>query len=525
MNTSKLGILVFSVSLFVFSFSGISQANDLKVSNVRLGTRDTTAKTISILFDISWKNSWRNKINHDAAWLTVRLEDTAAGQIKTLCPVSAAGINPAGSSVGSASDMEMSVSSDKIGAILRRSSNHIISDVSTTSAQLTVNYDAGGFNETSQVSATVVALEMVYVPEGSFYAGDYATSAASFQRGGADNSPWPILSASSINVTGTSANGYYYVSAGNQDEFASGSAFVVPAAFPKGYKSFYVMKYEITEGQWVEFVNSLLIAAKARRDVTNTSHKNSDAVIARNTVACSGTSLICVSERPFRAMTYLSWQDLTAFLDWAGLRPLTELEFEKLARGPFLPVKGEFAWGTSKITAAASISGLLEDGTEYITTTGANARFNNLNLNGGDALNGTEYQLGALRAGIFSTDSSDRLASGAGNYGAMDLSGNVSEWVVTVGNATGIAYTGVHGDGVLTSVSGYEGNANTSGWPGMSSDATQGVVSSSGSGFRGGSWASTSARLSISDRMEAASAASNAASTFGGRGVRSAEGL
>jgi formylglycine-generating enzyme required for sulfatase activity len=390
---------------------------------------------------------------------------------------------------------------------------------------LTVNYGACGFNENSQVSATIVALEMVYVPQGSFYAGDHATSAASFQRGGADNSPWPVTSESAISVTGASSNGYYYVSAGNLGETASGSSFVIPAAFPKGFGSFYMMKYEITEGEWVEFVNSLLPTARSRRDVTNATHKNSDAVIARNTVSCSGTPLVCVSERPFRAMSYLSWQDFSAFLDWAGLRPMTELEFEKAARGPFLPVNGEYAWGSSKIVAATTLSGVVEDGSELITTPQANARYNGIALNGGDALNGSEYQQGPLRAGIFSTDSSDREASGAGNYGAMDLSGNVKEWVVSVGSSAGLGFTGLSGDGVLTSLSGFEGNANTAGWPGLAVDPAQGLTSSEGNGFRGGSWSSLAARLGVSDRMEAASAASDAASTYGGRGVRSAEGL
>ena len=32
-------------------------------------------------------------------------------------------------------------------------------------------------------------------------------------------------------------------------------------------------------------------------------------------------------------MTYISWPDLLAYADWAALRPITELEYEKAARG------------------------------------------------------------------------------------------------------------------------------------------------------------------------------------------------
>lgn len=524
MNTRKSGILGLAFFLGTVLFPQISQANDLKVTNVRLGPRDTSAKTLSVFFDISWQNSWRNKINHDAAWITVRLADVnAASTDKKLCPMSVSGLNPAGVAYGSNSSLEFYVPSDKVGAFLRSSANHPTENVSTTSAMLTVNYEACGLTESSEVSATVVAVEMVYVPQGSFFAGDQAASAAAFQRGGTDSAPWPVTSESAISVTATTANGYYYVSAGNTGEFPSASSFVVPASFPKGFNGFYMMKYELTEGEWVEFVNSLPASARSRRDVTNASHKNSDAVIARNTVSCSGSPLVCTSERPFRAMTYLSWPDLAAFLDWAGLRPLTELEFEKAARGPFVPVKGEYAWGATTITAAAALSGSSEDGTELVTTPDANARYGNIALSGGDSAQGPEYQQGPLRVGIFSTSSSDREASGAGNYGAMDLSGNVKEWVVSVGNAAGLGYTGANGDGYLTSAAGFEGNANTAGWPGMDTDVTHGVLTAAGLGFRGGSWIDPAARLSISDRSEAASAFSDAASTYGGRGVRSAE--
>ena len=38
-----------------------------------------------------------------------------------------------------------------------------------------------------------------------------------------------------------------------------------------------------------------------------------------------------------------------AFADWAGLRSMTELEYEKACRGPLEPVAGEYAFGTNEI--------------------------------------------------------------------------------------------------------------------------------------------------------------------------------
>ena len=49
----------------------------------------------------------------------------------------------------------------------------------------------------------------------------------------------------------------------------------------------------------------------------------------------------------------LSWPDLCAYADWAALRPMTELEYEKACRGPNNPVLGEYAWGNTSISLTA----------------------------------------------------------------------------------------------------------------------------------------------------------------------------
>ena len=77
---------------------------------------------------------------------------------------------------------------------------------------------------------------------------------------------------------------------------------------------------------------------------------------------------------------------------------------------------------------------------------------------------------------------------------------------------------------MLTSASGFEGNANVVGWPGMDIDVSHGVTGSLGAGFRGGSWADSSSLMYVSDRQEAASAAVDAAATYGGRGARTYDG-
>jgi hypothetical protein len=56
-----------------------------------------------------------------------------------------------------------------------------------------------------------------------------------------------------------------------------------------------------------------------------------------------------------------------------------------------------------------------------------------------------------------------RVNSGGGFYGVLELSGNVWEQPVTVGNSTGRPVQGrYHGDGTLDS----SGNPNVTNWPG-----------------------------------------------------------
>ena len=101
-----------------------------------------------------------------------------------------------------------------------------------------------------------------------------------------------------------------------------------------------------------------------------------------------------------------------------------------------------------------------------------------------------------------------RIGAGAAYYGAMDLTGNLCERPVTVGNSTGRSFEGrYHGNGALDS----SGNPNVSTWPG---------TAATGSGLCGGSWANSSGFVKLSHRGVAASTYTNRDVGCGGRGVR-----
>lgn len=495
------------IGMILMSLTAYSYANGVVLINGEVVNQDTNQDFAFIQFDASWKNSWNDGVNKDALWVFAKYS-VDEGETWNHATLALSGTNPNGFSSGTGTGIDMVVPNDLKGVFIQRSYSGV-GDVSTTGIQIVWDYGIDGLSDQDVYGKLILKLfgiEMVYVPSGSFYAGDGASSAYSFKQGSSDADPWFINSDNAINVDNSASNGFYYVSSGYAGEDATGSSFTISSGFPKGYSSFYVMKYEVSEAEWVSFFNTLTTTQKTNRDITGANGKNTDAAFKRNTV--SWTAGDATTDRGDRACGYLSWMDGAAFADWAGLRPVTELEYEKSARGTQSVVSGEYAWGSTSLTSGTSISGS-EDGSETISTSGANAIYNNITFSGGDGGSGP------VRTGIFAKSTTGRTQSGSGYFGSMELSGNLSERVVTVGNAAGRLFTGTHGDGEITS----NGFADNSDWPGY--DGTQ-VTAADGSGIRGGSWSDSSSKLQISDRQEAAQNLSSRQSRFGFRAARTA---
>lgn len=196
-------------------------------------------------------------------------------------------------------------------------------------------------------------------------------------------------------------------------------------------------------------------------------------------------------------MNYLTWADLTAYLDWAGLRPISELEFERACRGPYRAVSGEYPWGSTSITQATSISNA-GTATESAQSA-ANAVYGN-----------HAAVQGPLRVGAMAYNKTTRITAGAGYYGNLNFADNVTERCVSVANSTGRAFEGKnHGNGSLDS----SGNPNVSTWPG-----TSGV----GAGVRGSSWNGSNSISRTSDRTNVTLAPTTRSAIGGGRAARSA---
>jgi formylglycine-generating enzyme required for sulfatase activity len=504
-------LIAFALELLVV-YEG--SCSGIEVTNIQRGALSGGSTTVT--FDATWTNSWRTAEpgapapnNWDAAWIFVKFRKNGGDWAH-------ASLNDTGHSPGSGTAATITVgypdtssafniaTNPGVGVFLYRSGDGV-GTFSTTGTSLSWNYSQDGVTGSDTVDIRVFAVEMVYVPQGGFFAGDNATSSNAFRQGSTDNDPWWIESENAISVTNSTGNGtgsgekaavYYYPGGGD----AAGSVFAIPTAYPKGFQAYYLMKGEISQGQWVAFFNTLTATQKSTRDVTISGGKNSDNVVNRNNVSWSSGD----ATLPDRgggvtyqgvAMNFISWADVTAYLDWSGLRPMSEFEFERAGRGPYRAVSGEYAWGSTSLTQATSISnsGLLSERAQ----SGANVAHGN-----------HSSVQGPLRVGSYGYSVSTRIAAGAGYYGAMDLSGNLSERLVTVGNSTGRSFAGrYHGNGVLDS----SGNPDVSTWPG---------TAATGSGIRGGNWISASTSHRLSNRLTAADANTSRFSYWGGRGVR-----
>ncbi len=498
--------------------AGWASANNLQITNVTVSGRDDT--TAFVQFDISWENSWRYASGgdplyfHDAAWVFFKVLPDGRTDWEHVT-LEGTGTNPPAYNVGSGTPIDLVVTADRVGMFVRRSGD----SAGTTAVQnvkAVWNLASNSLDKTDKVKLQAFGVEMVYVAEGAFKVGSGGTEANRFHAGGTDNDPFAIMSEDAITVA-NSEGSLYYRNDGGGTPGDRGSP--IPETFPKGYAAFYCMKYEITQGQYADFLNALPRTQQATRCTATTPDYymsgtvgGSSTIQFRNTVQLTmdpegSLPRVYTATRPDRACNWLSWADVAALTDWAGLRPMTELEFEKACRGPLPPVADEYAWGTSNIMADASraISGT-ENGTETVTndTTSGGCNYGNkahtLNGDGGT---------GPLRAGIFAVDGAARAQAGASYWGIMELSGNVVERPVTVGHATGRAFTGQHGNGVLTG-----GAADEAAWP---PNAT-----AIAAGWRGGGWLYASGDEHTSDRISAANQFPDRHRSLGGRAVRSA---
>jgi len=489
--------------LFFLLFSTGLLANNIEVTNISLTGQNTVDNYTLVQFDLSWENSWRissGPSNYDGAWVFIKFKENSGNwEHGTINYVDG---TAAGDGHTEAAGSTVKTTADGIGVFVYRNADGN-GNVNFSEVQLRWNYGTDNVADGSIVDVQVFAIEMVYIPEGEYPLGS-TTSGSEVDHfytntgifGFRDT--YQVESENSIPVSTTTGDLYYDMVAfeNNGDQMGP-----IPAAFPKGFAAFWSMKYEITEDQWVCFFNSLTETQKTARDVTDATHKNSDAVISRNTIAWTAGN--ATTSAPGRAINFLSYEDNAAYYDWTGLRFMTELEYEKASKGP-THILNMLASGSP--SAYDNAYTIINDGQENANVSDPGENITNINY--------TETDPGGpMRVGIFASSAINptRIETGGSYYGVMELSGNVYERVIGVGTPINRAYTGNHGNGEILS----SGNHNVVDWPAVGSE---GAVA-----YRGGCWINTLDLCRVADRTSSAILSSITNSRIGARGARSGE--
>ena len=524
----KLDKIVKSLSLgkkiFLLGLSVMILSTKVNANNVTIGVPvvDQTAKTVT--FTVAWDNSWNIQgsgvpNNWDAIWLFVKWKDCAASAAIPFTHGTLSGLN-ANRSIPAALEVMSTV--NKNGTLNAAGVNTVEQSAALTglaldytdgimvrraavgtgsiAAQTIVLNVPGLPAATTTISVSVFGIEMVYVTQGDLTIGDgdgATTASNSFMTANVLNTSLPMT----VDNTFETAVSTFYTN--NTPAGSVATIINVPAAWPKGQCGYYMMKYEISQQQYAEFLNTLSTGQLNNRYPTNFS-------TSRNRTQTSTAPFS--SDRPERAQNYLSPNDVMAYSDWACLRPMTELEYEKACRGNGSS-KGEYAWGITAAVGAVSFSGA-ENGSE--TTIAGNCVCLNTTWLNGDA------GQGPARSGLFATATSTRIQAGASYYGIMDLTGNVREFVVAMYSAAGSgalnAFTRSWGDGSLTAT----GNHDSGTWPSAAHVPVAGSTSNYW-GHRGGAWNNAATELQVSSRYyiyQAITALATKDNTCGGRCVR-----
>lgn len=419
-----------------------SYGNGIVVSQVSYNDNNN-----QLSFTLTWENNWT--FGHlrpelwDAAWVFIKYAPNGGdswfhAEIIDSIPVSEYAIN---------------ISGDDLGVTIWR--NPIVPGQTGTFGPQEFTMELAPMTGAYQ-DFKVFATEMVYIADDDFYAGD-GTSSGRFHQGNNVNAPWFIESEDAI-MRGSGI--------GEFDQEGSSSTQDLNADFPKGWTSFWCMKYKITAQQYTDFLNCLTRTqqnARTQADLSGSTASNkyvmtnTPTIQDRNPIACNvniGTGPIqfyvdmddtnppnSTNDGANVVLNHLTPSDIIAFLDWSGLRPMTELEYEKITRGLAPVVAGEYAWGTDTRNAAGAIQnpGMADESTS--------------NVGSQPSL----FKLDPLRAGYAATSTSTRTESCGTFWGIMDIH-NLGEFMYGVESLNFTKYS--YGDGNLSAF----GSAVVTGW-------------------------------------------------------------
>lgn len=433
-----------------FALPLFTMANNIRVI---LNSYNPTTKQLKI--SLAWDNSWHDGSGQfrDAAWLFVKYKDITNSEWQhaiLTTPTTANGtLTDSLNSPGVKFEVigkNPSVAPNPVGSrgyMIRRQKG------ATAPVQNNPEY-AGVYNVGMSMTITLVlptgvtlanpefrvyALEMVDIPAGSFWVGDGGPNAD--VRASSGTLPFQVTSeTASLSL------------------MVSGYAQTIPSAYPKGVTEYYMMKYELSNEAYCEFMNTLnrtqqnAIPIAGGFDTQSSGVWTSYSTMSKFRASFSSVSAPAIfgcdannngifneaNDGQNNGAIFTYYNQILGYLDWAALRPMTGYEYEKACRGPLYPVMDEFSWGS---TASTNV-------TMDIDPDGPNE-------SSSSTVDGPQAYFG-LRNGAFAkATGSTRPNSGGSYYGVMELSNSCHEPITGYGEADTFyqSWNGTPGDGIV----------------------------------------------------------------------------
>ena len=473
-NKIKIMTRIFVSIVFVIGLFLQTSANDVRIRG-EAKVQALTETTALITFPLSWEHSWRDPESWDAVYLFVKYRRVGVNEPWHHAYLKNSGHRAAGGEnvpameflpvttvewnalrydtlyFGNYGQTPMNADPVVPGVFIYRRApgsgdieiNRVSLEWDFKMGDLSLYYDVTVDDiRQGKIEVSVQAVEMVYVPNGPYYLGD-RISGYSFVSEECDAAFYMDTDDSvhvyTMGLTASTPSGWK-------------NNWVVPKLFPTGYTGFYTMKYEVSQEQYVNFLNRLTYADQKKRIGNNLDQMVAgdfafgaksapnfrNGIVLQERFATNDSAVIfgfdLNVDSPINdeddgksvACNYLTPEDLQAYTDWAGLRPNSEMEYEKgcRQRNPAVASNSRsFAWGTPTFESMKvwNSSTMANDNTEneqvLFPTTAPKGRMNGPKV----------HNLGPVKCGAFASESSDIYMSGASRWGLMEMTGNLAE--------------------------------------------------------------------------------------------------
>ncbi|MEI6211746.1 MAG: hypothetical protein WCR06_08985 [bacterium] len=308
-------------------------------------------KRATLKFDISF-NAFRQDLSHNAVWIFFKVRAEGSNEWQHVRLDADQVMNPTsyGCTNGNAAvDLMVPRGEDGFtgpGLFLRLADHH--PGLTLAARGVTAVWDfttCKGITRDTKVEMRAFAIRMMYIPKGSFYLGSGGREMFGFYRytdGKQDTLPFQVASSNAI-PTGK-ADGRLW---SRGSEPADNSE--IPATFPTGYAAFYSMENPVDGTPYAAYLNTLT-QEQANERFFDKDLVSRQEVKSPGTTTGSGTNYIYAGGNRMKAngIWGLSYLDGALYSAWAGLRPMTELEYEKALRGFRAPMPDEAGysyWG------------------------------------------------------------------------------------------------------------------------------------------------------------------------------------